>query len=93
MSRCLAALLASAVSIGAVLGFGRLATAHEQPSIQAAQAPGHNPLACYCRAQGKVFAPGETVCLRTTDGPRVAECGMVTNVMSWNVTERPCPES
>jgi hypothetical protein len=60
---------------------------------QHAQAPGHNPLDCYCRAQGRMFAPGETICLKTSDGPRLAQCRMEINVMSWAITSRPCPEA
>ncbi len=68
--------------------------AHERPVLsQAAQAPDHDPLECYCRAQGRMFAPGEKVCLRTADGPRLAQCRMEINVMSWSVTETPCPET
>lgn len=60
---------------------------------QPAQAPGHNPTDCYCRAQGRFYAEGETICLKTADGPRVAQCDMALNVMSWIITSRPCPES
>ena len=80
----------------AALAFLVLATpalAHEPAPVQHAQAPGHNPLDCYCRAQGRIFAPGESICLRTAEGGRMAECQMVTNVMSWGITERPCPET
>jgi len=71
------------------------AGAHERPATQAAQsqAPAHNPLECYCRAQGKMFAPGEKVCLRTAEGPRLAQCSMEINVMSWSITDAPCPET
>lgn len=67
--------------------------AHEPRPLHRAQTPGHNPLDCYCRAQGRIYAPGESVCLRTAEGPRMAECQMVTNVMSWSDTGRSCPES
>ena len=79
-----------------VLGLTILAPAgaHERPVLpQTTQAPDHNPLDCYCRAQGKMFAPGEKVCLRTADGPRLAQCRMEINVMSWSVTDMPCPET
>ena len=70
------------------------ANAHERPALpQQAQAPDHNPLECYCRAQGKMFAPGEKVCLKTAEGSRLAQCRMEINVMSWSVTETPCPET
>jgi hypothetical protein len=67
--------------------------ADERAAFNHVQAPGHNPLDCYCRAQGRIFAPGESICLRTAEGPRVAECQMVINVMSWNITPKLCPES
>jgi hypothetical protein len=69
------------------------APAHERPLLQPAQAPGHNPLDCYCRAQGRIYAPGETICLRVGGRGQLAECRMEVNVMSWTPTERPCPES
>lgn len=70
------------------------ANTHEQPVLpQRAQAPDQNPLDCYCRAQGQMFAPGEKVCLKTTEGSRLAQCRMEINVMSWSVTEMPCPET
>jgi hypothetical protein len=70
------------------------AFAHD-PGIGArtVQAQAHDPLNCFCRAQGKTFAVGETACLRTGEGPRVAECGMVLNNTSWQFTGRACPES
>ena len=40
-----------------------------------------------------MFAYGESVCLRTPQGPRLAQCQMELNVTSWTFTERPCPES
>jgi hypothetical protein len=83
-------------SVVVVLGLMVLgpASAHERPALsRTAQAPDHNPLECYCRAQGRMFAPGEKVCLRTADGPRLAQCRMEINVMSWSITETPCPET
>ena len=62
-----------------------------QPRPMPAQ--GHDPAECFCRAQGTTFALGETTCLRTSEGPRIAECGMVLNNTSWRFTQRPCPES
>ncbi len=64
-----------------------------QPARQAAQSTAHNPLDCWCLAKGRKFAPGETICLRTAEGGRMAECRMEVNVMSWTVTERSCPET
>jgi hypothetical protein len=61
--------------------------------IHQAQVPDHNPLDCYCRAQGRIFAPGEKICLKTAEGPRLAQCRMEVNVMSWSITEAACPET
>jgi hypothetical protein len=69
------------------------AGALEQPGSEQAQLRDHNPIDCYCRAQGRMFALGEKVCLKTAEGPRLAQCGMEINVMSWSITEAPCPES
>ena len=69
------------------------ATALDEPMVHRTQAPDHNPLDCYCRAQGRIFAPGESVCLKTAQGARMAQCRMEINVMSWSITEAPCPES
>ena len=54
--------------------------------------PEHAP-DCTCRVEGRSVAVGATACLRTSDGPRLAECGMVLNNTSWKNTSRPCPES
>lgn len=85
MHRILAALLIAVASPAA---------AHDPGAFQDAQMRGnHNPVDCYCRAEGKTFAIGEKVCLRTAAGLRIAECEMVLNVTSWGFTERPCPEA
>lgn len=55
-----------------------------------AQAP--EPL-CFCWNEGRKIAEGATSCIRTTQGRRLASCGRVINMMSWQVTESPCPES
>jgi hypothetical protein len=68
------------------------ALAHD-PTARPQTVQAHDPLNCYCRAQGKTFAVGETACLRTGEGPRLAECGMVLNNTSWQFTGRTCPES
>lgn len=62
-------------------------------NAQAAQTPRHNPLDCYCRAEGRMYAEGELVCLKTAEGPRLAYCDMEINVMSWSITSMPCPEA
>lgn len=55
-----------------------------------AQAP--EPL-CFCWNNGRKIAEGSSSCIRTSLGQRVASCERVTNIMSWKVTETPCPES
>ena len=58
---------------------------------RAAQA--RHPAKCVCRAPSGTFDVGESACLRTATGARVALCGMVLNNTSWHFTEQPCPES
>ena len=48
---------------------------------------------CTCRAQGRQFELGQTVCLATPKGPRLATCGMVLNNTSWEFSETPCTVS
>jgi hypothetical protein len=66
----------------------QVAEATLHPAAQA-----QSTMQCYCRAQGRIFAEGEMACLRTAQGNRMARCEMVTNVMSWGITEAPCPQS
>ena len=94
-----ALILAGLLAVSPALGHARPHGPHPPVPVRGeavvhhAQAPGHNPLDCYCRAQGRMFAPGESICLRTPQGARMAECQMVINVMSWGLTDRPCPDS
>ena len=67
---------------------GEPAVAIERP--RQAQAP--EPL-CFCWNDGRKIAEGAAACIRTTQGRRLAQCGRVINMMSWQVTETPCPES
>lgn len=64
------------------------ALALDRPRL--AQAP--EPL-CFCWNDGRKIAEGAIACIRTTQGRRLAACGRVINMMSWEVTENPCPES
>ena len=45
---------------------------------------------CTCRAQGPDFTLGQTACLATPKGARIATCAMVLNNTSWQFTETPC---
>lgn len=65
----------------------------QEPHSRQARGPDPHPPDCYCRAEGRMFAEGESVCLRTAQGPRLALCDMEINVMSWSITETPCPDS
>jgi hypothetical protein len=89
-----ATLLLSAVSATMLLLSSSVAMAQERAVAldkpRLAQAP--EPY-CYCWNDGKKIAEGSMACIRTTMGRRLATCGRVTNLMSWEVTENPCPES
>lgn len=45
---------------------------------------------CTCRARGRDFPLGQSVCLATPRGARIATCAMVLNNTSWQLTETPC---
>jgi hypothetical protein len=45
---------------------------------------------CKCRAPGKAVELGETACLATPKGPRLATCGIVLNNTAWQFSETPC---
>ncbi len=67
--------------------------AHEIPMPEPIQAQMQALPDCYCRAAGRIFEEGEEACLQTAEGPRIAQCSMELNVMSWRVRSSPCPES
>jgi hypothetical protein len=48
---------------------------------------------CTCRAQGRDFELGQTACLTTPNGARLATCGMVLNNSSWQFSDAPCTVS
>jgi hypothetical protein len=48
---------------------------------------------CTCRAPGRQVELGQTACLMTPKGPRLATCGMVLNNTSWQFSESPCTVS
>ena len=45
---------------------------------------------CTCRARGQEFELGQSTCLATPQGARVATCGMVLNNTSWHFSDTPC---
>ena len=48
---------------------------------------------CTCRWQGRDYDLGQSVCLQSPKGARIATCGMVLNNTSWQFTETPCTVS
>ena len=84
-----AVLLAAFLTTSATAGHAaEPAIAIDPPRL--AQAP--EPL-CFCWSDGRKIAEGAAACIRTTQGRRIAQCGRVINMMSWEVSETPCPES
>ena len=45
---------------------------------------------CTCRSQGRDYELGNSVCLQTPKGARIATCGMVLNNTSWQFSDTPC---
>ena len=45
---------------------------------------------CTCRAGGRDYEVGRTVCLAVPEGHRLAICGMVMNNTSWRFSDTPC---
>ena len=45
---------------------------------------------CTCRSQGRDFELGQSTCLQTPKGARIATCGMVLNNTSWQFSDTPC---
>jgi hypothetical protein len=45
---------------------------------------------CTCRARNRNFELGQTACLQTPSGPRLAVCVMVLNNTSWQISDTPC---
>lgn len=43
-----------------------------------------------CRANGRFVRQGETACIPTPSGGRVAMCAVAINLLNWNVSERAC---
>ncbi|GAU81359.1 hypothetical protein [Bosea sp. BIWAKO-01] len=86
--RCLALATLLTLAPFAASRAGEAAVALDPPRL--AQAP--EPL-CFCWSDGRKIAEGLTACIKTTQGRRLAECGRVINMMSWRVTDNPCPES
>lgn len=48
---------------------------------------------CTCRAEGQDWRIGQTVCLKTTGGERLAVCTTDENVTTWRIFDVPCGTS
>lgn len=48
---------------------------------------------CTCRSQGRDYELGQSVCLQSPKGARIATCGMVLNNTSWQFSDTPCTVS
>jgi hypothetical protein len=48
---------------------------------------------CTCRAPGRQVELGQTACLMTPKGLRLATCGMALNNTSWQFSQTPCTVS
>jgi hypothetical protein len=55
-----------------------------------AQQGRHDMADCSCRAPGKRVPLGDTACLATAEGPRLATCVMNQNVTSWAISKEGC---
>jgi hypothetical protein len=55
-----------------------------------AQQGHHDKADCSCRAPGKRVLLGDTVCLATAEGHRLATCVMNQNVTSWAISKEGC---
>ena len=45
---------------------------------------------CTCRAAGRDFDLGRSICMPTPTGFRLATCDMVLNNTSWRISSTPC---
>ncbi|MEM9633124.1 MAG: hypothetical protein AAGA50_17465 [Pseudomonadota bacterium] len=67
----------SAALILALLGFSTLAQSQN--------------VSCTCRYQGEDYGLGESICLKSPNGLKMATCEMVLNNTSWQISNAPCP--
>lgn len=84
--------LSPLVALASVMTFGAGAVpAQTVPKDHVAPVAEDPP--CFCWADGRKIAEGQTACIRTATGRRLAACDRVINMMSWRVSEDICPES
>ncbi len=58
-------------------------------ACSAGQGLAHN---CTCKFQGGDAKQGETRCIKTVEGPKLARCEMMLNNSSWTVLDENCPD-
>jgi len=46
---------------------------------------------CTCRGNGEDIPEGQTVCLKTSSGVKLARCERVLNNTSWKILDKDCP--
>ncbi|GAB4351083.1 MAG: hypothetical protein Kow0026_07840 [Oricola sp.] len=46
---------------------------------------------CTCRGNGQDIPEGQTVCLKTASGMKLARCERVLNNTSWKILDGDCP--
>ena len=46
---------------------------------------------CTCRGNGQDVPEGQTICLKTASGSKLARCERVLNNTSWKILETDCP--
>lgn len=72
-------------------GFSRIAILG---ALAGAALPGNaHALECTCRAGGRDYELGRTICMQTPSGRRLATCAMSLNNTSWRLSPTPCAES
>ncbi len=63
---------------------------HDNVTLAQRMTPDPN---CSCRANGTFYNEGEQTCIRTSNGRRLALCNKVLNVLNWEMSSNPCPET
>ena len=48
---------------------------------------------CTCRHEGGDVAEGQTACIKSPNGMKMARCEKVLNNTSWKILDTPCPYS
>lgn len=75
-----AALLAAPFLTGGIAGAAANGAKTAQPRLN-----------CTCRYNGRDYHLGESACIRTPEGPRLARCALNLNNTSWEFTDKSCP--